>query len=915
VIVRPVLCKSFVGRREELAYLHERRREAGSSRGGLVLLSGDAGLGKSRLISEFCGSLVRSRWRIGYGLCDPSAIRPFGPIFDVIASIDGGHGEVGVAATKREQLDAFAERLRMIAARRALVVVIEDLHWADAATLDTLAYLAPRLQRMRILIVASFRPGDLHPEHHGLEAIAKIAREARSGRIDLAPLHGLELQRFIEEALDGMTLPDATRRAIAITGEGNPFFTEELLKSAVEATSADRTRSKSRRLPQTIRTTLLERLRPFDERERQILGQAAVIGRTFGLGLLATTLAMEPQKLLPPLRRARDYQLVEEVTSDTFRFRHGLTRDAIYGDFLGAETLPRHRAIAIALQAQSLEEPPLESLAFHWWAAGDQFESARYNELAGDAAARVHAHEDAIAFYTRALESSAIDAIARGSMVEKIADRRMALKMTAEAHATYGSAAEIFRNERAFDREAACRVSAAISAYTIGLANPTVPLDEMLARLDQSEFLARSRGHLGLAWLAATFWFPSRAKHHLSQVDSRALDDAPDIGLRFHNVSAWVAMSIGDIAGFRTEHRAWLDAAKAIGSIQAICAAHCNGAMCFAFFGLHEDSLDQLAQATAIAREAQFLHGQESTNAIALMCHLLHGDLERARAALDAVPTTSENRMNITFAAACGTIIGLHLGDEPMIEKWFDGFESAVSSEPEIECGAGFAEILVRRGRKRDAEDLLHRAIPECEVLRGNVLTLLAAGRYGTPADRARAREHLVRGSVGPHELPERPALALFDAIALHRDGQQIEAGVRAREAADGFRRVGMPLLEASALELVGDVAGALALYRRCGATSDVSRLDDGTSREAAGASPEMAAAAGLLSPRERQVAILAAGGLSNLEIGRELSITHKTVEKHLASVYRKLAMSSRAKLDAYVPAQSPSAVIVSRSR
>jgi DNA-binding NarL/FixJ family response regulator len=104
-------------------------------------------------------------------------------------------------------------------------------------------------------------------------------------------------------------------------------------------------------------------------------------------------------------------------------------------------------------------------------------------------------------------------------------------------------------------------------------------------------------------------------------------------------------------------------------------------------------------------------------------------------------------------------------------------------------------------------------------------------------------------------------------------------------------------------------------LYRRCGATSDVSRLDDGTSREAAGASPEMAAAAGLLSPRERQVAILAAGGLSNLEIGRELSITHKTVEKHLASVYRKLAMSSRAKLDAYVPAQSPSAVIVSRSR
>jgi DNA-binding CsgD family transcriptional regulator len=900
VVVQPVLCKAFIGRQEELAYLHQRRREAGSSRGGLVLVGGDAGVGKSRLISEFCASLAGSRWRVAFGQCDASANRPFGPFFDVLKRIDASQATVEAAATKREQLDAIVDRFQFASARRALVAVIEDLHWADTATLDMLTYLAPLLHRMRILIVASFRPDGLHPGHHALEAVAKISRVARSGRIDLAPFHGVELRTFIDEALNGITLPAVTRRAIAVTGEGNPFFTEELLKSAVEATSADLAQPKSRDLPRTIRATLLERLRPFDERERRIVTQAAVIGRTFGLELLATTLDTTPDQLLPALRRARDFQLVEEVTPDSFRFRHRLTRDVIYGDFLGAETRPRHRAIALALETQPAGEQNLESLAFHWWAAGDQHKSARYNELAGDAAVRVHAHEDAIAFYTRALESSAINAIGRGSLVEKMADRRVALKWTVEAQATYDTAAEIFHEARAFEREAACRVSAAIYAYTIGLVNPTVPLEGMLERLDPAEYLARSRGYLGLAWLSATFWFPSRAADHLAQVDPRALEDAPDIGLRFHNVSAWVAMITGDVEGFRRELAAWINAAKSTGSISAICAAHTNGAMCFSFFGLHGEALEQIAQATAISRDARFLHGQENIHAIALMCHLLHGDIKRALTALDALPTTSENHMNITFAAACGTIIGLHLGDESMIEKWFDGFPSFAS---EIECGAGFAEVMVCRGRRRDAADLLGRALPDCEMLRGNVLTLLAAGRYGAPADRARAREYLVRAAVGPHELPERPALALFDAITLERDGQTIEAGSLAKTAAAGFHRLGMPLLEAAALEIAGDVDGALAVYRRCGAVADVRRLDEGPSSAAQSPSADMAAVARLLSPREREVAGLAGSGRSNLDIARELSITPKTVEKHLASVYRKLPMSSRAKLNAYVPA------------
>src|ERR1700722_2242606 len=379
MIVRPVLCRPFIGRRQELAYLHERRLEAAVSHGGLVLVSGDAGVGKSRLITEFCKSLAYARWKVGHGACLEFARPPYGPILEALARADASKFELAAAATKREQFDRIVDCIGSIAARRALILVVEDLHWADAVTLDLLAYFGPKLDHMRVLVVASVRTDELHPAHPATNATAKIARHARAGRIDLGPLRGSELRAFIDEALAGIALPEEARRAVAIAGDGNPFFTEELLKSAVEQSSVHAETQRRHGLPQTVRRTLLERLRPFDAGERRVVEQAAVIGRTFGLNLLAATLETDTTAILPTLRRARDHQLVEEVESGVFRFRHGLTRDAIYGEFLEAELQPRHRTIGLALEEAPLEERSLERLAFHWWAAKDPAKAKDYN--------------------------------------------------------------------------------------------------------------------------------------------------------------------------------------------------------------------------------------------------------------------------------------------------------------------------------------------------------------------------------------------------------------------------------------------------------------------------------------------------------------------------------------------------------
>ncbi len=396
--------------------------------------------------------------------------------------------------------------------------------------------------------------------------------------------------------------------------------------------------------------------------------------------------------------------------------------------------------------------------------------------------------------------------------------------------------------------------------------------------------------------------FPSPAQVHLAQVDPKAKAVAT-IGVRYHNVGACVATNLGDVEEFRREYFAWQEAARVHGE-GAIAGTYYNGAKYFASFGLHIEAREAIDRALRAAREFKSRHAEECAYATAALCYVLSGDLKAARKALSEVPPTTDNRVNLTFARAAGTAVGTYLGDDDLVQTWFDGFNEGFESVTEIECGYGFAEVLVRRGRVTDAQALLHRVLPECELVRGQVLTLLAIARYGANEDRARAREYLVRAAERSDSL-ERAALALFDALCACEAGSP-RAKRLASEAAVGFRRFGTPLLEAAAHEIAGDAEAALALYRRCGATHHVERL----AGRGAAAAPRVALRSleepselAALSFREREIVELAADGRSNLKIARSLSISHKTVEKHLGSAFQKLGLfiASRRELRPYL--------------
>jgi DNA-binding CsgD family transcriptional regulator len=902
LIVRPIVCRRFIGRQEELAYLHERRREASSSRGGFVFVSGEAGLGKSRLIAEFKKALAKSRVRIGVGQSLEFAQRPYGPVLDVLARFDPSAADLVPAASKREQFDAIAQAFVRAAERSTIVAIVEDLHWADAATLELLAYLAAKLEATRTLIVASYRSEELHREHPAFAAIAKLARAPRAGRIELAPLNPAEMRLFIDDALEGVELTPETRQAVARASDGNPFFTEELLKSAVERIAAEQAPAEPRLLPTTVRAALMERLRPLDGNERRILAQAAVIGRRFEVGLLAETLGSDIEAILPTLRRARDFQLVEEESATLFSFRHALTREAIYGDFLAAQVRPLHRKIALVLEEVPAEQRSVESLAYHWWAAGDRTRAAQYNELAGDAAGRVFAHDDAIAYYERALES--VDAISRerARILEKIAQRRVVNGFNDGALAAYSEAAEILRQAGGLEAEAECRVNAAVQSYRLGKSDPAAPLEAMLPRLGPFDIAARSRLHLGIAHLAAMRYQPSEALRHLDEVEMTFTRANPDLLCSYHAARTSVYYTVADLEHFRSELEAWIAAAHGASNPGLAALVHHNGGMQLSILGRHEEAMQHFERSLAIARAQRIRMAESAAQAMSAFALLSTGDLEGVRRAVDAVRALpTDSGVALAHATAWGTLAGLHLDDDALIEHWYDRLAGTISPFGAVIYAAGYSEILHRRGRSDEAQALLHRAIDFGDQPRGLFMTLLAVARIGAPDDFAKARATLESAADAPFEVVERPAIAMFDALVAQRTRRHESAAAHARTAAEGFRRLGYPLWEAAALEIAGDRAAAFALYRRLGALADVRRLE--RSGESGGTAIRAlpAVRAGGLSAREGEIAALVARGRSNLEIARTLSISHKTVEKHLGSIYQKLGFSSRAQLAAHV--------------
>jgi len=456
-VAGPVSSPEFIGREQELAALEAVLSSAESGDGSFALLAGESGVGKSRLTQELS---VRARSRgmtvlVGECLELAEGELPYAPLVGALRShlrdsgeegaktlVSSAHSELerllpelATEAPKSEQQDGAGAQARLfeqlltaianVARQSPLLLVIEDLHWADRSTRDFIAFLVRNARREPIALLLTYRSDELHRRHPAKRFVAELERIGGALRIHLRPFSREELTRQVTAIVGGPPAPELVGGLLE-RSDGNPFFVEELL--AVSGGGAA--------LPASLRDALLLRMEVLPPVSRSLLQVAAVAGRTVDHELLNAVAALSEDELNDGLRTAvENHLLAHDSASMGYSFRHALLREAVYDDLLPGERRALHISVARALTGKPELTGPgaaaAAELAHHWYAAHELQEALPCSIRAGVAAEATRAMAEAIVHYGRALEIWG--AVAPEDESELPLSRREVLHRAAEA--------------------------------------------------------------------------------------------------------------------------------------------------------------------------------------------------------------------------------------------------------------------------------------------------------------------------------------------------------------------------------------------------------------------------------------------------------------------------------------------------
>ncbi|HEU5424228.1 MAG TPA: AAA family ATPase, partial [Nitrolancea sp.] len=385
---RPLL----VGREREQGILRQQLDRLLAGQGGVVLVGGEAGIGKSTLVedlsaqAEDAGALVL--WGHAYDL---SVTPPYGPWLEIFAAYQppvqglpplpafvGSAEELAKVGSQERLFAVVVAFFQAVAAQRPLVLVLDDLHWADEASLDLFRVLARQVAGHRLLLVADYRSDELRRGHPLHSLLPLLVREAGAERLEVRPLRAIDYRTLIQVRY---ALPDDDRarleRYLAARAEGNPLYAGEVLRTLeeegvlVQRDGAWRLGDlEQARVPTLLRQIIEGRVGRFDEESRVLLSVAAVVGQTVPLGVWAAAGEVDEDALLELAERAEEARLLEATPEGAgVRFPHALLREALYE---GIPTIRRrrlHRRVGELLAAGATPDPDM--VADHFIRAAD----------------------------------------------------------------------------------------------------------------------------------------------------------------------------------------------------------------------------------------------------------------------------------------------------------------------------------------------------------------------------------------------------------------------------------------------------------------------------------------------------------------------------------------------------------------
>jgi DNA-binding CsgD family transcriptional regulator/tetratricopeptide (TPR) repeat protein len=831
-----------------LGTLAAARDEAARGEGRVVFITGEPGIGKTSLVTRFLRDLGEDA-RVLLGTCDDLSIpRPLGPIRDLVGSLSPEFEQALAAGAAPHELQALL--LAELELRpHPTVLVLEDVHWADGATFDTIAVLGRRIGSLPALLVLTFRGGEA-PSGHPLRAAVGAIRAEHAVFVELAPLS--------ESAVASLAGADAAE-VYAVTG-GNPFYVTELL-AAREADA----------LPPSIANAVLGRTSRLEDDARHLVELVSVVPTRVRTSLLDAVMPDWPAAALEPERR----QLLE-VDAAYVRFRHELARNAIRSNVPIAARRRLHAEILEALLADGADPA---DIVHHAEAAGSEQVLSQYALIAARRAAALSSNREAYSHYRRASHFlDRLPAAEQARVLEELASVAYAVGRLDAAFVGADRAIGFYRGLG--DEESVGRCMRSLSRYHWvagdGHAAHRAALDaiEILEPLGPSRELARAYSVVSqLAMLAEdsepAFSWGERAL----ELATRLGDD----GTRAHALVNIATAKINldpDQGGALLEAHAFADAA---GEWHEAARALDNLSISLLCWVRPDEALRYAEQAVAYAEEHEVLIIASHAAAVGAWLKLRAGDwAEAERLMLQEIESGRIVRLLTKTVLA---ELAVRRGDPEARERLAELADEAERTG-ELQRIVPVLELATERALTAGEAMPIERF----ERLAAMPTSGVRAGRFGSRV--------AAWAAIAGLELEVDPPLSAPHAAMLRRDW---------RAAADAFGAAGWSYDRGLMLSLLDDeeaLAEALEVARDLGAEPLTRRVLERMRelglripqgpREATRANP-----AGLTA-RQLEVLELLTEGLTNAEIAERLVVSQRTAEHHVAAVLMKLGASSR---------------------
>ncbi len=952
----------LVGRRRELDRLQAEFETSSNGRLRVVLVSGEPGIGKTRLLEEmarYAGE--RDIPVLCGGASESEGMPPYLPFLEALGrhvrTVDLGElraqteGVASVLTTLLPELslrlgelqsgyplppeqarlrlyEAVGMVLAAIAAPRALLLLLDDLQWADIATLDLLCYIARSQPRARLLVLGAYREGEI--VHRA--AFERLRTELNRLRcftlITPGPLSETEVS-LLASTLLGTPLDPTANTLLAARSEGNPFFAEELLRGWLEAGLLAHNERRARldgsvegALPSSIVSAVRQRLNRLAPPVISFLRIAAIAGRTFDASLLAEVAEQDAEVVEELLQRAEQAQVIRATQPGIFTFCHDIIRACLYQEISASRRARLHILIGrrLELRLHSASARQLAELAFHFVRSGDRELGAAYSLRAAEQARQAYAHQEAVEHYRTALLLVDEQDSRRGEWLERLGEEALLAASPQDAIDAFQAARDCWLsagNERAAGRAALGLGRACWRLEEVDQARAALEQAVSLLSVSPSADTVQALIELG-SLLALSLHEHTQAGEILNHALSLAQQygDVHVAGRALGNLLLRSGDLHGAIALFE---RSLLKADEASDPLEA--TEICSGLfLAYNWSGALERQEALLPRWLAYARR----------------CHDPY-QLRHLYLHLATSYATRGYRAEAENALARGQLIVERLGSpEPLaMLQWTRGIltslwgeletaeellRAAIARFRELEPrslvwwlgGLGFVQALA--GKRREALAVLDEleemiaplpagAMPVAHTLcfMGAIVAHLADRTW---AARLYPRLLPFRGQVHSFSLDRligTLSLLLGDyatarsSLAIARDAAA-RAGLKAEYAFTLLAQADLELAEhgrAGAPSARAHLEEAVTTLEQFGNLAAVRQVQDRLRHIARGETrPRLPAG---LSPREAEVLRLVAQGKSNREIAALLVISERTVINHLASVFNKTGVDNRA--------------------